>query len=162
MLIFSPIISYFTLPRKVTLIISFFISLSNLSFLSFQERSGLFRRYYFRTLDSYITEWPPIGKIAAHSAYDMSSWYKYLNANLFFPISVCGVGIFFLIVPFLDHYLLLPFLIILKILLQRKLKFNDSSRCFSFFFQYIYHGLLFYLSEQGSLNVCKSIYRLIS
>ena len=24
-----------------------------------------------------VTEWPPIGKIAAHSAYDMFSWYKY-------------------------------------------------------------------------------------
>ena len=22
-------------------------------------------------------EWPPIGKIAAHSAFDMFSWYKY-------------------------------------------------------------------------------------
>ena len=33
-----------------------------------------------------ITEWPPIGKIAAHSAYEMFSWYKYVgdprsNAN---------------------------------------------------------------------------------
>ena len=26
-----------------------------------------------------VTEWPPIGKIAAHSAYDMFSWYKYLD-----------------------------------------------------------------------------------
>ena len=24
-------------------------------------------------------EWPPVGKIAAHSAYDMFSWYKYLG-----------------------------------------------------------------------------------
>ena len=32
------------------------------------------------------TEWPPIGKIAAHSAYDMFSWYKYLIVSLFvFP-----------------------------------------------------------------------------
>ena len=23
-----------------------------------------------------VTEWPPIGKIAAHSAYDMFSWYN--------------------------------------------------------------------------------------
>ena len=42
-----------------------------------------------------VTECPPIGKIAAHSAYDMSSWYKYLIVNLFFPISVFEVGIFF-------------------------------------------------------------------
>ena len=26
----------------------------------------------------YVTVWPPIGKIAAHSAYDMFSRYKYL------------------------------------------------------------------------------------
>ena len=26
----------------------------------------------------HVTEWPPIGKIAAHSAYNMFSWYKYL------------------------------------------------------------------------------------
>ena len=43
-----------------------------------------------------VTEWPPIGKIAAHSAYDMFSWYKYLIVSLvFFPTSVFGVGIFF-------------------------------------------------------------------
>ena len=32
-----------------------------------------------------VTEWPPIGKIAAHSAYDMFSWYKNLIVNLVFP-----------------------------------------------------------------------------
>ena len=42
-----------------------------------------------------VTEWPPIGKIAAHSAYEMCSWYKYLIVGLFFPASVFGVGIFF-------------------------------------------------------------------
>ena len=31
-----------------------------------------------------VTEWPPIGKIAAHSAYEMFSWYKYLVVSLFF------------------------------------------------------------------------------
>ena len=31
-----------------------------------------------------VTEWPPIGKIAAYSAYDMFSWYKYLNVDLVF------------------------------------------------------------------------------
>ena len=31
-----------------------------------------------------VTEWPPIGKIAAHSAYDMYSWYKYLIVSLVF------------------------------------------------------------------------------
>ena len=42
-----------------------------------------------------VTEWPPIGKIAAHSAYDMFHGIKYLNVSLFFPTSVFGVGIFF-------------------------------------------------------------------
>ena len=35
-----------------------------------------------------VTEWPPIEKIAAHSAYEMFSWYmyKYLIVGLvFFP-----------------------------------------------------------------------------
>ena len=27
----------------------------------------------------YVTDWPPIGKIAAHSAYDVFSSYKYLG-----------------------------------------------------------------------------------
>ena len=31
-----------------------------------------------------VTEWPPNGKIAAHSAYDVFSWYKYLIVNLVF------------------------------------------------------------------------------
>ena len=48
-------------------------------------------------------------EIAAHSAYDMFSKYKYLIVNLVFPTSVFGVGIFFLIVPFPDHCLLVPF-----------------------------------------------------
>ena len=46
----------------------------------------------------YVTEWPPVGKIAAHSAYDTFSSYKnmYLIVSLvFFPTSVFGVGIFF-------------------------------------------------------------------
>ena len=42
-----------------------------------------------------VTEWPPIGKIAAHSAYEMFSWYKFLIVSLFFPTSVFGGGIFF-------------------------------------------------------------------
>ena len=42
-----------------------------------------------------VTEWPPIGKIAAHSAYEMFSWYKYLIVSLVFPTLVFGVGVFF-------------------------------------------------------------------
>ena len=41
-----------------------------------------------------VTELPPIGKIAAHSAYEMFLWYKYLIVTLVFPTSVFGVGIF--------------------------------------------------------------------
>ena len=32
-----------------------------------------------------VTESPPIGKIAAHSAYDMFSWYKYVIVSCFLP-----------------------------------------------------------------------------
>ena len=41
------------------------------------------------------TVWPPIGNIAAHSAYDMFSWYKYLIVDLGFSHLGFGVGIFF-------------------------------------------------------------------
>ena len=45
----------------------------------------------------FLVKFKYIGKIAAHSAYDMFSWYKYmyLIVNLVFPTSVFGVGIFF-------------------------------------------------------------------
>ena len=45
-----------------------------------------------------VTEWPPIGKIAAHSAYEMFSCYKYLIVSLFFShlgFWNVGVRIFF-------------------------------------------------------------------
>ena len=41
-------------------------------------------------------------EIAAHSAYDMFSKYKYLIVNLVFPTSVFSSGNFFLIAPFPD------------------------------------------------------------
>ena len=41
------------------------------------------------------TEWTPIGKTAAHSAYDIFSWYKYLIVNLDFSHLIFGIGIFF-------------------------------------------------------------------
>ena len=41
-----------------------------------------------------VTEWPPFGKIAAHSAYEMFLWYKYLIVGFVFPTSVFGVRIF--------------------------------------------------------------------
>ena len=31
-----------------------------------------------------VTEWPPIGKTAAHSAYEMNSWYQNLIVTLVF------------------------------------------------------------------------------
>ena len=57
-----------------------------------------------------VSEWLPIGGIAAHSAYDMSSWYNYLSVILVFfsPLSLWSWS-FFLIVPFHDHCLLVPF-----------------------------------------------------
>ena len=56
-----------------------------------------------------VTEWPPFGKIAAHSAYDMFSWYKYLIVNLvFFPPRFWS-GNLFLIAPFPYLCLLVPF-----------------------------------------------------
>ena len=47
--------------------------------------------------------------IAAHSAYDMFSWYKCLSVILvfFLPLGLWR-GDFFLIVPFPDHCLLVP------------------------------------------------------
>ena len=56
-----------------------------------------------------LTEWPPIGKIAAHSAYDMFSWYKYLIVNLVFSHLGFWSGNLFLIAPFPDLCLLVPF-----------------------------------------------------
>ena len=42
---------------------------------------------YFRYVK--VTEWPPIGKIAAHSAYEMFSWYRCLIVGLvFFQVGV--------------------------------------------------------------------------
>ena len=56
-----------------------------------------------------LTEWPPIGKIAAHSAYDMFSWYKYLIVSLVFSHLGVWSGNLFLIAHFPDLRLLVPF-----------------------------------------------------
>ena len=53
-------------------------------------------------------------EIAAHSAYDMFSKYRYLITVLFFSISFFFFfffwnGNFFLVAPFPDHCLLAPF-----------------------------------------------------
>ena len=55
-----------------------------------------------------VTEWPPIGKIAAHSAYDMFSWYKYLIVSLVFSHLDFWSGNLFLIAPFPDLCLFVP------------------------------------------------------
>ena len=55
-----------------------------------------------------VTEWPPIGKIAAHSAYEMFSWYKYLIVGLVFSRLGFWSGNLFLIAPFPDLCLLVP------------------------------------------------------
>ena len=59
-----------------------------------------------------VTEWPPIGKIAAHSAYEMFSWYKYLIVSLFFSHLGFWSGSLFLIAPFPDLCLLVLFFLI--------------------------------------------------
>ena len=49
-----------------------------------------------------LTEWPPTSKLAAHSAYDMLSSYKYWIVYLLFPTSVFFSGNLFLIATFPD------------------------------------------------------------
>ena len=56
-----------------------------------------------------VTEWPPIGKIAAHSAYEVFSWYKYLIVSLVFSHLGFWSGSLFLIAPFPDLCLLVLF-----------------------------------------------------
>ena len=65
--------------------------------------------------------------IAAHSAYDIFSWYKYLSVILvFFPPLGLLSGNFFLIAPFPDHSLFVLF-------------FNCQNICHGF---HVVHGLL--------------------
>ena len=56
-----------------------------------------------------VTEWPPIGKIAAHSAYEMFLWYTYLIVTLVFSHLGFWSGNLSLIAPFSDLCLLVPF-----------------------------------------------------
>ena len=53
-----------------------------------------------------LTEWPPIGKIAA---YEMFLWYKYLIITLVFSHLDFWSGNLSLIAPFPDLCLLVPF-----------------------------------------------------
>ena len=61
-----------------------------------------------------VTEWPPIGKIAAHSAYDMVHGIKYLIVSLVFSHLGFWSGNLFLIAPFPDLCLLVHFYPILN------------------------------------------------
>ena len=56
-----------------------------------------------------VTEWPLIGKIAAHSAYEMFSWYQYLIVGLVFSHIGFWSGNLFLISPFPNLCLLVRF-----------------------------------------------------
>ena len=58
-----------------------------------------------------VTEWPPIGKIAAHSACNVFLWYhyKYLIVNLVLSQSGFWCGNLFLIAPFPDRSPLVSF-----------------------------------------------------
>ena len=55
-----------------------------------------------------VTGRPPIGKIAAHSAYDIFSWYKFLIVNLVFSHLGFWSANLFLIATFPDLCLLVP------------------------------------------------------
>ena len=67
----------------------------------------------------FLVEWPPIGKIADHSAYDMFSWYKYLIVNLIFSYLGFWSGNLFLIAPF--------FLIVAYLYLSKRLRLWSES-----------------------------------
>ena len=56
-----------------------------------------------------VTEWPPIGKIAAHSAYETFLWYKYLIVSLIFSHLGFWSGNLSLNAPFPDLCLLVAF-----------------------------------------------------
>ena len=53
--------------------------------------------------------WPPVGGVAARSACGVFSWYKYLIVSLVFSHLGFWSGSLFLIAPFLDLCLLVPF-----------------------------------------------------
>ena len=56
-----------------------------------------------------VTEWPPVWKIAAHSSYEMFSWYMYQIVSLVFSHLGFWSGSLFLIAHFPDLYLLVLF-----------------------------------------------------
>ena len=65
-----------------------------------------------------VTEWPPIGKIAAHSAYDMFHGIKCLIVGLVFSHLGFWSGNLFLLRLFLIFAYLYLFYLVLAILLK--------------------------------------------
>ena len=63
--------------------------------------------------------------IAAHSAYDVFLWYKYLSVILVFPTPR------FMIVPFPDHCLFVLFYLLLNVIalvrFQRSIEINECT-----------------------------------
>ena len=74
-----------------------------------------------------VTEWPPIGKMAAHSAYEMFLWYKYLIVTLVFSHLGFWSGNLSLIAPFPDLCLLVPFYGDLVYIFKKVIGRNDFS-----------------------------------
>ena len=79
-----------------------------------------------------VTEWPPIGEIAAHSAYEMFSWYKYLIVSLVFSHLGFWSGSLFLIAPFPD--------LCLRVL------FYNGQKCCGQSSTFIFHWIFFILA----------------
>ena len=63
----------------------------------------------FMYVFKFLVKFMQLEKIAAHSAYDMFSWYKYLIVNLVFSHLGFWSGNLFLIATFPDRCLLVPF-----------------------------------------------------
>ena len=95
---------------------------------------------FFHFSNGY-TEWPPIGKIAAHSAYDMFSLYKYLIVSLVFSHLGFWSGNLFLIAPFPDLCLLVLFFFChTKFYVWKKLpKLQRASTCTYYTEELSYH-----------------------
>ena len=74
--------------------------------------------------------------IAAHSANDMFSWYEYLIVNLVFSNLGFWSENLFLIAPFPDRCLLVPFMVHLN---------NHAQRCLPF-------ATLFFLSSADCIE----------
>ena len=94
------------------MLISTISLLSSLLFLRDSFKNIISRHKPCRTILELFPRnkyWPPIGKIAAHSVYEMFSWYKYLIVSLVFSLLGFWSGSLFLIAHFPDLCLLVLF-----------------------------------------------------